>query len=105
MCNMLALDCANGSLASRARGRSKQQLQSELNLPRRAEIARREACAGDDSKRAAGCGQHWIPKIGVIENIEKLAAELQVEPFGYLRVLGYRKVCVHKAGAGDGIAS
>ena len=74
---------------------SKGQLQRELDLSGRTEIARREPRRGDLSERA---GYHVVrvAKVGVIENVEQLCPELQVELFRDLRVFDDGEVRIHE---------
>ena len=81
---------------NRAVGFLELQFQRELDLPRRPEVSGREPCALNDPKGSAGRRQHWIAKIRVVENVEHFGAELHVEPLGYLRVFGHRKIGVQE---------
>ena len=65
-----------------------QQLQSQLDLPRRAEIARRKARALNGADRLAGCGQHRIAKVWMIKEVKDFAAKLEVKPLVDSSVLG-----------------
>jgi len=92
--------------------RSELQLQGELNLARRAEVAGRKACRGDPSETAGwvrirGRGS-WnrkirIPKVRVIEEIEHFRSELQVNPFRKLRVLDRGEVRINETRPRHGI--
>src|ERR1700681_3339093 len=91
---------------------SELQLQGELNLARRAEVARRKACRRDPSEAAGWirvlCRGSWnreirIPKVRVVEKIEHFRAELQVDPFRKLRVLDRREVRIHETRTRHGI--
>src|SRR3984957_14772633 len=91
---------------------SELQLQGELNLTRRSEVARRKAC-GRDPSEAAGrirvCCRRGrnrkirIPKVRVVEKIEQFRSELQVDPFRKLGVLDRGEVRVQKTRTRHGI--
>lgn len=83
------------------------KLKSKLNLPRRYDRRLRERglpgdTAGciDFTKYARPCPSY----VEVIDAVETLRAELQVQPFRDLRVLGDRNVCVERTGPGQAIA-
>ena len=73
--------------SSTALVRSELQLQGELNLSRRAEVARRKTCASDPSEAAIANGQVRVAEIRMIEQVEQLCSQLQIDPFRKLRVL------------------
>ena len=85
--------------------RSELQQQRELDLASRAEVSRGETGAADDPKRLAGCGEDGVAKIGMVEDIEQFGAELQIEAFGDLRILGDREIGVDESRTGDGVAA
>src|SRR5215469_18043252 len=72
------------------------QFQGELDLSRRPEISGREPRALNDPERCARRRQHRIAKIRMVENVEQFGAELHVEPLGYFRVFGHRKIGVQE---------
>src|ERR1700722_8006065 len=78
----------------------KQQLQCELNLARGAEISNREPRAEDFAERGAGYRVSRVAEVGVVEKVKRFGPELQIKPLRYLRVLGYRKICIHEVGLG-----
>src|SRR5439155_13554322 len=71
---------------------SEDQLQSELQLPRAAQIAARRACRRDLTEGGRGERVLWLREIRMIQNIECLRAELQRHAFANRRVLGDREV-------------
>src|SRR4051794_13473643 len=82
---------------------SENQLQRELDLARAAEVAadgprRRDLPEGGDREVVLRLGE-----IRVIEQVERLAAELQRDPLGDLRVFRDRQVDVLEAGAGQDV--
>jgi hypothetical protein len=56
------------------------ELQRELHLPRRTEVAGREARVLNNAERAGSGGQHGVAEVRVVEQVEELGADLQVEP-------------------------
>src|SRR6476661_5997229 len=75
---------------------SEEQLQSKLDLPRRAEVPGWESSRLNLSKGRAGGRQNRIPEIGMVEHIEHLAPELEGESLGNLCVLCDREIRVQE---------
>src|SRR4051812_29312410 len=86
---------------------SEEKLEGELNLARRAGVARGEARVGDDAEgRAAGLRDAaGLPEVGVVEDVEELRAELHAHVLGEVRVLDDREVHVVEARADDDVAA
>src|ERR1700758_251306 len=84
------------------------QLESELNLSRGR--SGRGHYSGSGVRRArrvkdVGTGdERWHLEVGTIEKIERLSAELHVEPVGNVGVLHKGEVKVFETGSGEDIA-
>ena len=102
------------------RYRLEPELQSELQLPRRTRISRREASAGDggergrhrpcrrrngDDGRAVPRDGAGLAKVRVIEEIECVQPELQVHSLRELGVFDKREVDISEARAVNGVAA
>ena len=85
--------------------RLKQQLQCELNLPRRTEVTRGESHAENLAERGAGYRVAGVAQVGMVENVEQLGTELQVEPFRDFRVLDDGEVGIDEIRTRQRIAS
>ncbi len=69
-----------------------QKLQGKLDLSRRAEISCREACRLNCSERSAGCVEHGIAEVRMVEDVEHLRSELQIQLLRDFRVFSYREI-------------
>lgn len=83
------------------------QLQCELNLSGRAEIARGEASRGDLPERCAGWREREsrVSKVRVIEDVKHLRPELQIGSLGEFRVFNHREVGIYEVRTRDGVAA
>src|SRR5262245_21242096 len=89
---------------------SEDELQRELQLPRRAGVAGWESGAvgwGDESK---GCASHrgntpWLPKVRMVEEVEDLSPELDTQALGNRGVLEDREIHVFEVWPGDDISA
>jgi hypothetical protein len=82
---------------------SENQLQSKLNLPRRAKVPGREPRARDFAESCARRteGESRIPEVRMIKDVEHFSTELQIQLLRQFRVLDDRKVRVDKTRPGD----
>jgi hypothetical protein len=76
-----------------------------LNLPRRTEVAHGEPRVENFAERGAGDRVGGVAKVGMVENIEHLGAELQVEPLRDFRVLDDGEIGVDEVRTRKRIAS
>src|SRR5215510_12909255 len=89
---------------------SEDELQRELQLPRRAGVAGCESGAvgwGDESK---GCASHRgdtprLPKVRMVEEVEDLGPELDTQILGYPGGLEDREIRVFEVWSGDDISA
>src|SRR5258708_5614418 len=93
------------------------QPQGKLHLARAAEVAcgkargsdlvkiSKRCCSGSRSGRNIRQDEAWIAEVWMVEEVERLCAELQLEALGDLSILGDRKVRIHEAGTRDGVAA
>jgi hypothetical protein len=87
---------------------SEAELHGKLNLPGRAGVSGRrtggrnlpEGVVGGTGKCAVG-----LAEIGVIENVEDVAARFQHQPLGELRLFNQREILILEAGTDDDVAS
>ena len=88
-------------LADRRSPLLKNQLHRKLNLARRAKIAGGETSAGDLAESAGGPAHDaaGLAKIGMVEDIETVCAELGSQSFSEFGVLVERKIGVRKPGS------
>src|SRR5215510_3202581 len=90
--------------------RLEDELQRELQLPRRAGVAGWESGAvgwGDESKgRASHRGNTpWLPKVRMVEEVEDLSPELDAQTLGNPGVLEDREIHVFEVWSGDDISA
>jgi hypothetical protein len=67
-------------------------------LARGAEIPDRESRVQDFAECHAGYRVRRVTEIWMVEKVKDFSTELQVEPFGYLRVFHYREIGVYEVG-------
>ena len=83
---------------------SEHQFHCELNFSRGPEISTGKSRVDDLPESAGCCVQVRIAEIRVIEDIEKLSSELEVEPFGDLRIFGDVEIRIDEVWSDDRIA-
>jgi hypothetical protein len=73
---------------SEVENRSESELQCQLDLPGRTEVASRKARAQDSAKRAAGSRKNRVAEIRVIEKVKDFGPELKIKSLRNSGVLG-----------------
>src|SRR5437762_14252923 len=81
------------------------QFQAELNLPGRTEVPARRSRRRDAAKVRGGDRAIRLAKIRVIQNVERLRAELDVDAFRDSRDFRKRHIDILESRALDNVAS
>src|SRR5262249_52336700 len=88
-----------------SRNVSEHQLQSKLDLPRRAGFTSWEARGGDPAECRRADDVARLPEVRMVEKVEELGAELRARGLADLRILDDRKINVVEARPDDHVAS